>query len=193
MPSPDKFIESLEKYEVDKKIITEINEGYEDIVSGASKPQKAAYFKRAVEIMENKLEPETTQEILEYNGCCKSGAREKASKAFAKEYANLPWQERLDKIVNVPNMGKPELNKDGTITLHAVYFHDGEKFNCACPNNNKVKRDYPVSKTYCFCCAGHFKYHYDIMLGVKLNVLEIVSSPLDSEGEKPCVMRLAVE
>ncbi|WP_312106083.1 hypothetical protein [Lachnoclostridium sp.] len=63
----------------------------------------------------------------------------------------------------------------------------GERFACACSNFNKLKRDYPVSKTYCFCCGGHFKYHYEIMLGVNLRVKEVVTSPLDSNGMNSCV------
>ena len=89
-------------------------------------------------------------------------------------------------------MGRPIRNEDGTITIHAVYYSDGEKFLCACPNYNGVKRDYGVSRNYCFCCAGHFKYHYEIMLGVKLKTLEVVSSPLDSDGKNPCIMKYAV-
>lgn len=49
-----------------------------------------------------------------------------------------------------------------------------------------------VSRNYCVCCAGHFKHHYEIMLGVKLKTIEIVSSPLDSNGENPCVIKFAI-
>ena len=35
------------------------------------------------------------------------------------------------------------------------------------------------------------KYHYEIMLGVKLKTLEIESSPLDSKGIIPCVIKFA--
>lgn len=37
---------------------------------------------------------------------------------------------------------------------------------------------------------GHFKFHYEIMLNCKLATAEIVSSPLDSNGENPCVRNL---
>ncbi|MGN0618397.1 MAG: hypothetical protein ACI4J7_05185, partial [Ruminiclostridium sp.] len=119
-------------------------------------------------------------------------AREKASKAFARENAGLPLEEKLEKIKAVPFMGEPLLNTDGTITVRTVSYYDGEKYLCACPNFNGVKRDYSVSRNYCFCCAGHFKHHYEIMLGLKLNTAEIISSPLDSGGEKPCIIRFEV-
>lgn len=47
-------------------------------------------------------------------------------------------------------------------------------------------------KIIVFCCAGHFKYHYEIMLGVKLKTLEVLSSPLDSDGENPCIIKYEI-
>lgn len=114
------------------------------------------------------------------------------SKAFAKENAHLSIDEKLEKIKSVPNMGEPLRNEDGTITVKAVNYSDGEKYLCACSNFNGLKYDYSVYKNYCFCCAGHFKHHYEIMLGVKLKTLEIESSPLESNGKNPCVIKFAI-
>ncbi len=114
------------------------------------------------------------------------------SKAFAKENAHLSIDEKLEKIKSVPNMGEPLRNEDGTITVKAVNYSDGEKYLCACSNFNGLKYDYSVSKNYCFCCAGHFKHHYEIMLGVKMKTLEIESSPLESNGKNPCVIKFAI-
>ncbi len=99
----------------------------------------------------------------------------------------LTLEEKIKKISEVKYMGNPILNKDNTVTVHAVSYKENDKFACACSNFNKVKRDYQVSKNYCFCCGGHFKYHYEIMLGVKLEVADIISSPFDSDGNEPCV------
>lgn len=192
MPSPEKFKESLELFEIGDPIISQINEGYGEVVNKAPKKIKAVYFKRALDIMTEQVEKEKLQDVLEWNACCKGGTRQKASKAFAKENASLLLAEKLEKIKSVPHMGNPVLNEDGTITIHAVYYSNGERYLCACPNFNGLKYDYDVSKNYCFCCAGHFKYHYEIMLGVKLKTLEIVSSPLDSQGKNPCVMRFGI-
>ena len=192
MPSLGKFQESFEKFHVNENVVTKINEGLGVIDSKTPKQERALYFKRAVDIMSESMEPEKFQEIFEWNACCKGGTREKASKAFAKNNANLSLEEKLELIKDVRHMGRPVKNEDGTITVHAVYYSDGEKFLCACSNFNGVKRDYSVSKNYCFCCAGHFKYHYEIMLGVKLKTLEIVSSPLDSDGKNPCIMKFAI-
>ncbi len=191
MPCPEKFKESLELFGVPDNTISQINEGYEGITSKTPKKTRAAYFKRAVDIMNEQVDLPKLQQIFEYNACCKGGAREKASKTFAKESAQLQICERLAKIKDVPYMGEPFLNSDGTITVNAVSYRSGEKYLCACPNFNGLKTDYNVSKNYCFCCAGHFKHHYEIMLGVKLKTLEIISSPLDSDGKNPCVIKFA--
>ncbi|MGN0401472.1 MAG: hypothetical protein ACI4HQ_04325 [Acetatifactor sp.] len=192
MPSPEKFKKSLEEFNISKDVITKINSGYEDIISKTPKKTKAAYFKRAVDIMNEQVDSRKLQDIFEWNACCKGGAREKASKAFAKENAHLSMDEKLEKLKEVPYMGEPLRNQDGTITVKAVSYSDGVKYLCACSNYNGLKRDYSVSKNYCFCCAGHFKHHYEIMLGVKLKTLEIVSSPLDSDGKNPCVIRFEI-
>lgn len=192
MPSIEKFKESLANFNVDENIISQINEGFDGIVSKSAKKTKAAYFKRAVDIMTKQMDNQKLQEIFEWNACCKSGARVKASKAFAKENADDSIEVKLEKIKYVPYMGTPIRNEDGTITVNAVSYFNGEKYLCACSNFNGLKYDYSVSKNYCFCCAGHFKYHYEIMLGVKLNTLEIVSSPLDSNGKNPCVIKFEI-
>jgi len=192
MPCVEKFRETLEKFNIDEKIISKINEGYENVVSKSPKKIKAAYFKRALDIMADYLDPQIIHDIFEMNACCKSGSREKASKTFAKEYAGCSLDEKLEKIKHVPYMGVPVKNDDGTITVNAVsYYRDG-RFMCACSNFNNLKYDYAVSKDYCFCCAGHFKYHYEIMLGVQLKTIEIVSSPLDSGGRDACVIKFEI-
>lgn len=192
MPSLGKFQESLITFNVDEKIVSQINEGFGKVDSKTPKKERALYFKRAVDIMDENMESDIFQAVFEWNACCKGGAREKASKAFAKNNEHLSLEEKLELIKDVPYMGRPVRNEDGTITVHAVYYSDGDKFLCACSNFNGVKRDYSVSKKYCFCCAGHFKYHYEIMLGVKLKTLEVVSSPLDSDGKNPCIIKYGI-
>lgn len=103
-------------------------------------------------------------------------------------------EERLALISERPymNMGSAKLNGDGDIIVHAVTYHPEDRFECACPTVSHVKRDYAIPREYCFCCGGHFKFHYEIMLGVKLELCEIVSSPHDTEGREPCVFRFRI-
>lgn len=193
MPSPEKLHETLEEYEVGKEIIALIDSGFEGIGSKTKKKVKAEFFKQALEIMEDKLGIQKTREIFEANGCCKSGARLKASKEFRRINADLCMEDKLAKIRRAPymNMGSPALDENGEIVVNAVRYCIDGKYACACPSVSRQPVQ-PASKNYCYCCAGHFKFHYEIMLGCKLATAEIVSSPLDSKGNDPCVIRFAV-
>lgn len=192
MPSPEKFKRTLQHSAIAPTTIEKINSGYENLLDRSPKKERAAYFQRAMEILKQETSPEQYQHLLEENACCLGGQREKASKAFAKNHQQLSIDEKLDLIKEVPYMGIPTRNPDGSITVAAVsYIRDGH-YACSCSNFNGVKLTDPVSKIYCYCCAGHFKHHYEIMLGVKLKTRCIISSPLDSQGEQPCVIQYEI-
>lgn len=194
MPSPEKFRETLDDFKIGQNIIDEMYQGFDGIVSKTNKKIKSAFFRQALDVMNEKLPPKQVQEILEANACCKSGARDKASKEFARINAEKAIEERLELISERPylNMGSAELDEQGRLLVHAVSYHPGEKFECACPTVSKVKRDYAIPREYCYCCGGHFKYHYEIMLGVKLELIEIVTSPHDPDSDEPCAFRYEI-
>ena len=192
MPCPEKFKESLHLFHIQKDIIERINDGFEELVSSSPKKKKAAYFKRATDILIEEANADTVHELFESNACCKGGAREKASRAFAKKYADADYAERLKHISEVPYMGTAELEKGNIICVHAVRYMVSGKYACACSNFNKSGFGEKVSKDYCYCCAGHFLHHYQIMLGIRLKTLEIVASPMDSDGTEPCIIRFLV-
>ena len=194
MPSPEKFRETLDDFKVGQDVIDEMYQGFDKLESKTNKKIKSAFFKQALDVMNEKLPKEQVQEIIEANACCKSGARLKASKEFARVHADKSLEERLKLISERPymNMGRAELDENGEILVHAVSFHNGERFECVCPTVSKVKRDYAIPREYCYCCGGHFKFHYEIMLDVKLELAEIVSSPHDTEGKEPCAFRYRI-
>lgn len=106
MPCPEKFRESLEKFNVDQALIDEINEGYEDLASSSPKKIKAEYFSRAMNLLDEHLDFQKKYEILDYNACCKGGSRDKAVKALAKEIKNLPLEEKVNRIREVRNIDR---------------------------------------------------------------------------------------
>lgn len=194
MPSPEKFRETLDDYHVSQDIIDEMYDGVGELRTKTNKKIKSAFFKKALDVMNEKLPPEKVQEIIEANACCKGGNREKNSKEFARINADLDIEERLELISSRPylNMGSAELNENGSLVVQGVSYYTGDKFECACPTVSKIARDYSIPREYCYCCGGHFKYHYEMMLGVKLKLVEIVSSPHDTKGEKPCAFRYEI-
>ena len=194
MPSPEKFRETLTDFAVDEEIITEMYQGFGKLESKTNKKIKSAFFKQALDVMNTRLEPARVKEIIEANACCKSGARLKCSRNFAEVHKELSVEERLALISERPymNMGCAELDADGFLIVHAVAYRPNDKFECACPTVSKIKRDYTIPREYCYCCGGHFRFHYEIMLNRKLELCEIVSSPHDTDGAEPCVFRYRI-
>ena len=141
-----------------------------------------------MDVFDSKVPRDLVINLMDDNGCCKSKtAREKASKQFAKVHANKTLEEKLPLISTVKNMGEAKLTEDGKLHILAVQYVKDDQFHCACPSiNTGRKKEDAVSRTYCMCCAGHFRYHYQIMLGCLLKLESVLTSPLDSNGEEPC-------
>jgi hypothetical protein len=143
-----------------------------------------------IDKMDELLTKEQVLAVMERQGCCKSGKRDKDCKAFAKEHADKTLAEKIALLPNIQYMMAPQLNDDGTMTVewgkgYQNGVHTGEA-TCSCGAIKKLKQPFSVSETYCGCCAGHFLYHYQNALGVKLKLKKINSSPLNTNGEKPC-------
>ena len=85
MPCPETFRESLEQFNIPQEIVEQINNGFEDLLSSSPKKKKAEFFKRATDILIENCDADIVHAMYESNACCKGGAREKASKAFAKK------------------------------------------------------------------------------------------------------------
>lgn len=135
--------------------------------------------------MDHMLSPEQCLSVMEKQGCCKGGHRDKECKKFGKENMGRPLDEKIQLLSSIQHMGTPNLKEDGTITTGVFWFQDGV-YNCACPSIKKLKKPVFVTSTYCGCCAGHFLYHYQNALQVKLKLKEIKSSPINTNGLEPC-------
>ena len=194
MPSPEKFRQTLREFGVGEKVTEKIYSGFEEIKDKSAKPERAAFFGQAVGVMKENLTKEQVKEILQAGACCKGGSRERNSKQFAKDNKELGLKARLKLISERPEwyMGKAELDEQGFLIVYGIAYQQKGKFACACPNVNQKKEACVIPREYCYCCGGHFKHHYEIMLGVKLNLVEIVSSPHDTKGEKPCVFQYQI-
>lgn len=188
MPSPEKFKETLIRYNIESHIIEKINADYEDLVSSSPIIKKREYFKRAMNVFDMEVPRDIVVDLMDDNGCGKDHtAREKSSLKFAKNNFDKTIEERIPLISNERNMGVPRLTEDGKLYILAVQYARNDQFRCACPNiNTKRKKEEALSRTYCICCAGHFRYHYQIMLDCELKLDCVLTSPLDSDGQEPC-------
>ncbi len=140
-----------------------------------------------IDRMDDYLAPETRNKIIDLCACCTktSKGRDKCSKEYGKAAAGKTLEEKISGISSI-GFGEPILNEDGTITT-GIYWRSNGVYNCSCTALKGRDLDRIMSLTYCICCAGHFRYHYQNAFGVKLKTKEVVSSPINSKGEKPCV------
>jgi len=181
MPTLKKIRDTMKKLKVSDEIMAQF-----DFDADSNKPENLVAM---IDKMDELLTEEQCYAIMEQQGCCKSGQRDKDCKAFAVEHVGKSLPEKLTLLSSVQYMMSPRLNPDGSITVTFGGYQNGVhtgKTTCSCGTIKKLKQPFLLSPTYCGCCAGHFLYHYQNALGVKLKLVEITSSPLNTNGEKPC-------
>jgi hypothetical protein len=183
MTAIQRFRNALQQLQIEENVTAAIFEGYEGINDGAKKETRAAFFMKAMQRMDALLDKETCHAVRDACACSKGGWRLKAAQKMARETTGKSLEEKLQALGQITYMGNPVLNADGTITAG---IGDEGGFECPCPVFDGLGLKDPVSRTYCYCCAGHFRFHYMIALGKKLETRAVVSSILASGGEKPC-------
>jgi len=145
-----------------------------------------------IDQMDQLLSKEQCLAIMEEQGCVKTGKIDVASRAFGQEHIGKTLEEKiklLDKA-NIPYrpLDHCRLNPDGTFSVGRPR-KGGESggYQCGCYAITKSPQRPPhISQTYCGCCGGLWRHVYQNALGVKLRLIEIVSSPHSSNGEKHC-------
>jgi hypothetical protein len=185
MPDTEKFVKSLKKRGVGGEIIEQIlSVPYpkDDDPPQDNANFYAAAMRRCVEL----LGFEKTAEVMYERACCKSGYRLANAKQLFKEHGDKPVQERLALLGTLQYMGKPRLNADGDIETVAVGREGAFGMRCPCWHFKGRLPEGGMPLSYCLCCAGHFRFHYESALGVRLRAKRVVSSMLNSGGEKPC-------
>jgi len=151
-----------------------------------------------VERMEQILDERITHEILDSHACSGGKAYLSQMKKIGKEIAGKSLAE---KVAHVNSISSGEetyiLNTDHTLSVKLSFDNNG-KYKCLCATT--VKKGIKVSDlatenkasscimplAYCYCCAGSNRRHLQLQLGVELKTKTIVSSPINSKGEKPC-------
>jgi hypothetical protein len=181
MASIEKLMRMLRTHDVDPAVIAKIRRGYEDVTDRSTR--RPAFLVHAMKVMDERLDFETRYRVRDACACSKSGWREQAMRRTARDYTGRSLEERLAAVGEVKYMGNPVLNADGTIT-GGVGTQGG--FDCLCPALKGWQYEEPISPTYCLCCGGHFRHHYQIGLGVKLRTAAVQSSIPASQRRDPC-------
>lgn len=178
-----RFKNALIKFQINESTQADIFKEFENVSDQSKKELKAAFFVQAINYLDENLPEELCHQIRDACACSTGGWRFKAMQKIAREYQQESLEKKLTAINQVTYSGKPILNEDGTITAS---IGDQGGFPCPCPVFDGLTIDQPISKTYCYCCAGHFRFHYQIALEVKLRTKSVVSSALNSQFKDPC-------
>jgi len=184
MPYPHKIKNTMLKQGISENIIEQF------VFPDSIKLENTIAF---IDQMDKLLSKEQCLAIMEEQGCVKTGKMDVASRAFGKEHAYKTLEEKIKLLdeANIPYrpFGQCRLNPDGTLSVGGYEYghkHEGN-YKCGCHEIKKLpQQPTNISRTYCGCCGGLWRHLYQNALGVKLRLIEIVSSPLSSNGEKPC-------
>lgn len=191
MPSVDKFKKSINNLENDD-VKNRILNGYDDVSDRSGKDVKRKFFSNAINVMNETLPKDEIIRIMDDNACCRSGMRAKNSKNFSNMHKHSNIDERLEILRQDSLLYMGEANRDGNyIIVKGVNYRVNGQYRCACSAISGVKNEIKIPNEYCLCCAGHFRYHYEIMLGIKLETEEVISSSLNKN--EPCVFRYKIE
>jgi len=144
-----------------------------------------------IEQMDSLLTDEQRCSVMQEQGCYKTGNMNNMNKQFAEKHSGKSIEERINLLSdeNVHPNVPCRVNDDGTFS---IYWEIGEKDNyqCVCACIKRLKKEKPdagdISKTFCGCCGGHIKHHYQTILDIKLELKKIVSSPINSNGKERC-------
>lgn len=149
--------------------------------------------------METLLDYDLMYDSLDSCACLGNKEYRKKCENIGKELINKSLNEKINHLNSeILVCESISLNKDGTLNAVMVY-KSNDKYSCVCSASvcNDVKvSDLALSKgnsddrimplSYCLCCAGSFRRHLQSMLNVELKTKNIISSPINSRGEKPC-------
>ena len=180
------IIKQIKQTMLDKGIPAEVMEQFVFPASEEETPEEKIAFASQ---MDQLLSREQILSVMQEQGCNK---HEHSAESLLK-FKGKTLAERIE-LLN--SMSKPHelysrLNGDGTLSVSWGYEDNG-KYRCVCPIMEKLSKTATVSITFCGCCSGHIKYHFEQDLGVALRLVETVSSPLSSNGEKYCEHRYEI-
>ncbi len=137
--------------------------------------------------MDKLLTKEQRLSVMQEQGCCKTGKPAVAHREFGIANKGKTLAEKVSLLNEARMVHKApcRLNDDGTLS---VWWgsENLSRGSCPCGFTKKLPEGFEVPLTFCGCCGGHIRSNYQKSLGVKLRLVEIVSSSSNSHGKKRC-------
>ena len=152
-----------------------------------------------IERMENMLDPDIMHRILDSHAC--GGGKDYVArlKKIGREIASKTVSEKVAHVNSLSSESEQIiLREDNTLSVLWSY-RDGEKYRCLCSaivikgvkvsalaQDNHDAGGCVMPLSYCYCCAGSGRRHLQLQLGVELKTKEVMSTPINSKGKRPC-------
>jgi hypothetical protein len=181
-----KLAEQLELAKIGRDIIDQIMEGGEDILKQTSPEKKADWLRVAMIRMDSLLDLPTRKAVREGCACRTGKGTSKFSQAVARANPTLEARIAATNKTFTAFGGGVWMQDNGEIIVR--FAPKGPKgYRCSClPEAEK-----PLSVTYCYCCCGHLKHHFQLSLGLKLEAAPR-GTALSTGGKKPCTFSLKI-
>jgi len=118
------------------------------------------------------------REVMLDRACCKGGFRLNNARMIAREHSDESLEKKLELLGRQKWMGHPRLTDDGDIyTDMCAGSGTPDDLKCSCWRfGGRYPSEGNMPLSYCLCCGGHFVFHYQKALGLKLRVKEVVTS-----------------
>jgi len=161
-------------------------EGGEDIIRTTSLEKKADWLRVAMTRMDKLLDLPTRKAVREGCACRVGKQTSKYSRSIAKGNATLEGRIAVVHNTFMAFGGGVWMQDNGEILVRFGPEGPGG-YRCSC----LPKAEKPLSVTYCYCCAGHVKHHFQLSLGLKLEATPR-GTALSTGGKKPCTFSLRI-
>ncbi len=181
-------IKQIKRTMLHKGIPTEIIEKFGFPETEEETPEDKIAF---ADQMDHLLSKEQILSVMEEQGCNKNAP----SAELMLGFADKTLEDRIN-IINAMSLYEQphcKQNEDGTLSIFWDNYVENGKYQCVCPIIGKLSKPATASLTFCGCCSGHVKFHFENFLGVKLRLVETVSSPISSNGDKYCEHRFEIK
>ncbi len=143
MPSIKNIKQTMSEQEIPDEIMAQFD-------FSESKGNQPEPILALIDKMDRLLTTEQRLSVMQEQGCCKGGKRDKNCKEFAKLHSKKSIAEKLSLISKEDLMMTPKLNDDGTFAVTMEGFKNGVhngKSTCSCGMIKKLKQPFSVSPT----------------------------------------------
>lgn len=178
---------SLLAYDVRGEAFETIMQGSSD-VNYESKKQRQEWLAGAMRRMDETLPADVVKTIREGSACCLGGERARLAKEIHDSYDTV--EARFAAFAKTRTIVGDAAYRVDEDTYRVCFWETPpERDGCSCLRY--VPRSEPMSMSWCLCCGGHIRAHFENALGVEA-ACSCVSSQLSSCGKQPCIFELHI-